>query len=133
MRSMLRHAAFALMLAFCFSATIPGCASTNSKGEASDPAMAEQLAFRDLSMSYEKAMAEKQPAKARDAAERLFEREPEPWVQVLLAMTWAAEGNRDEAFRVLSATIASIARSPIDAHPGMVAMKQNASISANAA
>ena len=119
------HAACALVLALCFSATIPGCASTNSKGEASDPAMAEQLAFRDLSMSYQKSMAEHQPAKAREAAEQLFAKEPQPWVQVLLAMTWAAEENRDEAFRVLSAAIASIARSPIDAGPIVVDLAES--------
>jgi hypothetical protein len=73
--------------------------------------MAEQLVFRDLSMSYQKSMAEHQPAKAREAAEQLFAKEPQPWVQVLLAMTWAAEENRDEAFRVLSAAIASRSRS----------------------
>lgn len=125
MRSMTCHAACALVLALCFSATIPGCASTDSKGEASDPAMAEQLAFRDLSMSYQKSMAEHQPAKAREAAEQLFAKEPQPWVQVLLAMTWAAEGNRDEAFRVLSAAIASIARSPIDAGPIVVDLAES--------
>ena len=125
MRSMTRHAACALVLALCFSATLPGCASTNSKGEASDPAMAEQLAFRDLSMSYQKSMAEHQPAKAREAAEQLFAKEPQPWVQVLLAMTWAAEENRDEAFRVLSAAIASIARSPIDAGPIVVDLAES--------
>ena len=125
MRSMTCHAACALVLALCFSATIPGCASTNSKGEASDPAMAEQLAFRDLSMSYQKSMAEHQPAKAREAAEQLFAKEPQPWVQVLLAMTWAAEENRDEAFRVLSAAIASIARSPIDAGPIVVDLAES--------
>lgn len=125
MRSMTCHAACALLLALCFSATIPGCASTNSKGEASDPAMAEQLAFRDLSMSYQKSMAEHQPAKAREAAEQLFAKEPQPWVQVLLAMTWAAEENRDEAFRVLSAAIASIARSPIDAGPIVVDLAES--------
>ena len=125
MRSMTCHAACALVLALCFSATIPGCASTNSKGEASDPAMAEQLAFRDLSRSYQKSMAEHQPAKAREAAEQLFAKEPQPWVQVLLAMTWAAEENRDEAFRVLSAAIASIARSPIDAGPIVVDLAES--------
>ena len=125
MRSMTCHAACALILALCFSATLPGCASTNSKGEASDPAMAEQLAFRDLSMSYQKSMAEHQPAKAREAAEQLFAKEPQPWVQVLLAMTWAAEENRDEAFRVLSAAIASIARSPIDAGPIVVDLAES--------
>ena len=125
MRSMTCHAACALVLALCFSATIPGCASTNIKGEASDPAMAEQLAFRDLSMSYQKSMAEHQPAKAREAAEQLFAKEPQPWVQVLLAMTWAAEENRDEAFRVLSAAIASIARSPIDAGPIVVELAES--------
>ncbi len=125
MRSMTCHAAFALVLALCFSATIPGCASTNSKGETSDPAMAEQLAFRDLSMSYQKSMAEHQPAKAREAAEQLLAKEPQPWVQVLLAMTWAAEENRDEAFRVLSAAIASIARSPIDAGPIVVDLAES--------
>ena len=125
MRSMTCHAACALVLALCFSATLPGCASTNSKGEASDPAMAEQLAFRDLSMSYQKSMAEHQPAKAREAAEQLFAKEPQPWVQVLLAMTWAAEENRDEAFRVLSAAIASIARSPIDAGPIVVDLAES--------
>ena len=125
MRSMTCHAACALVLALCFSATIPGCASTNSKGEASDPAMAEQLAFRDLSMSYQKSMAEHQPAKAREAAEQLLAKEPQPWVQVLLAMTWAAEENRDEAFRVLSAAIASIARSPIDAGPIVVDLAES--------
>ena len=125
MRSMTCHAACALVLALCFSATIPGCALTNSKGEASDPAMAEQLAFRDLSMSYQKSMAEHQPAKAREAAEQLFAKEPQPWVQVLLAMTWAAEENRDEAFRVLSAAIASIARSPIDAGPIVVDLAES--------
>ena len=125
MRSMTCHAACALVLALCFSATIPGCASTDSKGEASDPAMAEQLAFRDLSMSYQKSMAEHQPAKAREAAEQLFAKEPQPWVQVLLAMTWAAEENRDEAFRVLSAAIASIARSPIDAGPIVVDLAES--------
>ena len=125
MRSLTRHVACALVLALCFSATIPGCASTNSKGEASDPAMAEQLAFRDLSMSYQKSMAEHQPAKAREAAEQLFAKEPQPWVQVLLAMTWAAEENRDEAFRVLSAAIASIARSPIDAGPIVVDLAES--------
>ena len=119
------HAACALVLALCFSATLPGCALTNSKGEASDPAMAEQLAFRDLSMSYQKSMAEHQPAKAREAAEQLFAKEPQPWVQVLLAMTWAAEENRDEAFRVLSAAIASIARSPIDAGPIVVDLAES--------
>ena len=125
MRSMTCHAACALVLALCFSATLPGCALTNSKGEASDPAMAEQLAFRDLSMSYQKSMAEHQPAKAREAAEQLFAKEPQPWVQVLLAMTWAAEENRDEAFRVLSAAIASIARSPIDAGPIVVDLAES--------
>ena len=125
MRSMTCHAACALVLALCFSATIPGCASTNSKGETSDPAMAEQLAFRDLSMSYQKSMAEHQPAKAREAAEQLLAKEPQPWVQVLLAMTWAAEENRDEAFRVLSAAIASIARSPIDAGPIVVDLAES--------
>ena len=125
MRSMTCHAACALVLALCFSATIPGCASTDNKGEASDPAMAEQLAFRDLSMSYQKSMAEHQPAKAREAAEQLFAKEPQPWVQVLLAMTWAAEENRDEAFRVLSAAIASIARSPIDAGPIVVDLAES--------
>jgi hypothetical protein len=87
--------------------------------------MAEQLAFRDLSMSYQKSMAEHQPAKAREAAEQLFAKEPQPWVQVLLAMTWAAEENRDEAFRVLSAAIASIARSPIDAGPIVVDLAES--------
>jgi hypothetical protein len=87
--------------------------------------MAEQLAFRDLSMSYQKSMAEHQPAKAREAAEQLFAKEPQPWVQVLLAMTWAAEENRDEAFRVLSAAIASIARSPIDAGPMVVDLAES--------
>ena len=125
MRSMTCHAACALVLALCFSATLPGCALTNSKGEASDPAMAEQLAFRDLSMSYQKSMAEHQPAKAREAAEQLLAKEPQPWVQVLLAMTWAAEENRDEAFRVLSAAIASIARSPIDAGPIVVDLAES--------
>ena len=125
MRSMTCHAACALVLALCFSATIPGCASTDSKGEASDPAMAEQLAFRDLSMSYQQSMAEHQPAKAREAAEQLFAKEPQPWVQVLLAMTWAAEENRDEAFRVLSAAITSIARSPIDAGPIVVDLAES--------
>ena len=125
MRPMTRHAACALLLALCFSASIPGCASTNSKGEASDPAMAEQLAFRDLSMSYQQSMAEHQPAKAREAAEQLFAKEPQPWVQVLLAMTWAVEENRDEAFRVLSAAIASIARSPIDAGPIVVDLAES--------
>lgn len=125
MRYMTCHFARSLLLALCFSATIPGCASTNSKGEASDPAMAEQLAFRDLSMSYQKSMAEHQPAKAREAAEQLFAKEPQPWVQVLLAMTWAAEENRDEAFRVLSAAIASIARSPIDAGPIVVDLAES--------
>ena len=125
MRPMTCYAACALVLALCFSATIPGCASTDSKGEASDPAMAEQLAFRDLSMSYQQSMAEHQPAKAREAAEQLFAKEPQPWVQVLLAMTWAAEENRDEAFRVLSAAIASIARSPIDAGPIVVDLAES--------
>ena len=125
MRSMTCHAACALLLALCFSATIPGCASADSKGEASDPAMAEQLAFRDLSMSYQKSMAEHQPAKAREAAEQLFAKEPQPWVQVLLAMTWAAEENRDEAFRVLSAAITSIARSSIDAGPIVVDLAES--------
>ena len=120
MRPMTRHAACALLLALCLTAAIPGCASTHGNGEAPDPAMAEQLVFRDLSMSYQKLMAEHQPAKAREAAEQLFAKEPQPWVQVLLAMTWAAEENRDEAFRVLSAAIASIARSPIDAGPIVV-------------
>jgi hypothetical protein len=87
--------------------------------------MAEQLAFRDLSMSYQKSMAEHQPAKAREAAEQLLAKEPQPWVQVLLAMTWAAEENRDEAFRVLSAAIASIARSPIDAGPIVVDLAES--------
>ena len=125
MRPMTCYAACALVLALCFSATIPGCASTDNKGEASDPAMAEQLAFRDLSMSYQQSMAEHQPAKAREAAEQLFAKEPQPWVQVLLAMTWAAEENRDEAFRVLSAAIASIARSPIDAGPIVVDLAES--------
>jgi hypothetical protein len=122
---MTRHAACALLLALCLTAAIPGCASTHGNGEASDPAMAEQLAFRDLSMSYQKSMAEHQPAKAREAAEQLFAKEPQPWVQVLLAMTWAAEENRDEAFRVLSAAIASIARSPIDAGPIVVDLAES--------
>jgi hypothetical protein len=117
---MVRHAAFALVLALCSIATIPGCASAGGGKESADPAMAEQLAIRDLSMSYQKAMRENQPAKAREAAEQLFAKEPEPWVQVLLAITWAAEGNRDESFRVLSTAIASIARSPIDAGPIVV-------------
>jgi hypothetical protein len=119
------HSARSLLLALCLIAINPGCASTDSKGEASDPAMAEQLAFRDLSMSYQKSMAEHQPAKAREAAEQLFAKEPQPWVQVLLAMTWAAEENRDEAFRVLSAAIASIARSPIDAGPIVVDLAES--------
>ena len=125
MRSMTCHFARSLLLALCFSATISGCASTNSQAQASDPAMEELMVLRDLSMSYQKSMEEHQSAKAREAAEQLFAKEPQPWVQVLLAMTWAAEENRDEAFRVLSAAIASIARSPIDAGPIVVDLAES--------
>jgi hypothetical protein len=125
MRYMTRHSAWALLLALSFLATVPGCASPRSQEQAPDPAIAEQLAFQDLCMSYQKSMAEHQPAKARAAAEQLFAKEPQPWVQVLLAMTWAAEENRDEAFRMLYAAIASIAHSPIDAGPIVVDLAES--------
>ena len=78
------------------------------------------MVLRDLSMSYQKSMEAHQSAKAREIAEQLFAKEPDPWVQVWLAMAWASEGNRDKAFSVLSAAIASITHSPIDAGPMVV-------------
>ncbi len=70
-----------------------------------------------LLMSFEEAMRAERPAEARDAATRLLATEHEPWVQVLVAQAWAAEGNRDEAFRGLSAAIDAIAPDPLRAGP----------------
>jgi hypothetical protein len=117
MRSMVRHAAHALVLALCFLATIPGCASTRGQEHAPDPAMEVVQVLNELVVSYETAMAEGQPAKAREAAEQLLAREPAPWAQFMLAAAWAAEGNRDEAFRVLSVAIESFGRDPVGAGP----------------
>lgn len=114
-----------LLLALCFISATLGCASTRGQEHASDPAMVELLALRDLSMSYEKAMEEHRPARAREIAEQLFAKEPDPWVQIWLAKTWAAEQNSEEAFRTLSAAIASIARSPIDAGPIVVDLAES--------
>ena len=125
MRYMTCHSARSLLLALCFSATISGCASTNSQAQASDPAMEELMVLRDLSMSYQKSMEAHQSAKAREIAEQLFAKEPDPWVQVWLAMAWASEGNRDKAFSVLSAAIASITHSPIDAGPMVVDLAES--------
>jgi transglutaminase-like putative cysteine protease len=120
MQPMIRHSALALVLVVCFTATIPGGASTHAQEEAPDPAIAEAKVLQDLFMAYQTSMEENEPAKAREAAEKLFAKEPEPWVQVMLAATWTADGNQDEAFRELSAAIASIVRSPIDAGPTVV-------------
>ncbi|MFN9078654.1 MAG: hypothetical protein ACK5WX_14685, partial [bacterium] len=76
-----RHSVWALLLALCFLATIPGCASTRGQEQAPDPAMAEVQLLNELVVSYETAMAEGQPAKAREAAEQLLAREPAPWAQ----------------------------------------------------
>lgn len=89
-----RHSVWALLLALCFLASVPGCASLRSQQQAPDPARAEVQVLNELLVSYETAMAEGQPAKAREAAEQLLAREPAPWAQFMLAAAWAAEGNR---------------------------------------
>lgn len=72
---------------------------------------------QQLLMTAYDALRADRPAAARDAATRLLATEREPWVQVLVAQTWVAEGNRDEAFRELSAAIDAIAPDPIRAGP----------------
>ncbi|MFM9170384.1 MAG: hypothetical protein ACKOTD_09780, partial [Phycisphaerales bacterium] len=98
-------------VALCAAATavVAGCAAP-SPGFRLSP---EQR----LLMSFEESMRAGRPAEARDAATRLFAAEHEPWVQVLVAQAWAAEGNRDEAFRELSAAIDAIAPDPLRAGP----------------
>ena len=117
MRYMTRHSVWALLLALCFLASVPGCASLRSQQQAPDPARAEVQVLNELLVSYETAMAEGQPAKAREAAEKLLAREPAPWAQFMLAAAWAAEGNREEALRLLSVAIESFGRDPVGAGP----------------
>lgn len=72
---------------------------------------------QQLLMTYEESMRVERPAEAREAATRLFATEREPWVQVLIAQSYAVESDLDSAFRELSAAIDTIATDPIRAGP----------------
>jgi transglutaminase-like putative cysteine protease len=117
MRSIILQPARATALAMCFIATICGCVSGHGQEQAPDPVIAHVQLTNDLLVKYQTAMAEGQPATAREAAERLFAKERAPWAQFMLAAAWGAEGNRDEAFRVLSSAIESFGRDPVGAGP----------------
>ena len=116
----MRKTHFVLML--LTTAALFGCAAKTS---GPSNAVAEIDRRQTLLMAMQQALDEKQPSQAREAATQLFAAEPEPWVRVLIASTWSAEGNRDEAFRELSAAIDAFMRDPSSAGPMAIDLPQN--------
>ena len=88
----------------------------------SEPQIRDNLLFTSDKVGdlMKTAMNEKDPPKAREAAARLFEKEPAPWVQVLVARACAAAGDHDEACRELSAAIDAIAVDPTRVDPMVI-------------
>lgn len=108
------------LLAVLLGAVISAFAATCSRADEAAQAAADMRQLADLFQSYQTAMNEQDPPKAREAAARLFEKEPAPWVRVLVARACAAAGDHDEAFRELSAAIDAIASEPASVDPMVV-------------
>ena len=68
----------------------------------------------------DQALAAKQFDVAEAEARRLYDANPEPWVQVLVAAATSASGQREAACRELATAIAGIARDPLAAGPMVV-------------
>jgi len=124
MRSMPCPSASPLLLVLLLAAVISGFPATCSRADDAAQATADLQILVDLFKSYETAMNEKDPPKAREAAARLFEKEPAPWVQVLVARACAAAGDHDEACRELSAAIDAIAVDPTRVDPMVIHLSE---------
>ena len=101
-------------------AALAACSACAGAADADADAAHQMTATQRLWWRVDQAMAAKQFDVAEAEARRLYDANPEPWVQVLVAAATSARGQREAACRELATAIAGIARDPLAAGPMVV-------------
>lgn len=101
-------------------AALAACSACAGAADADADAADQMTAAQRLWWRVDQAMAAKQFDVAEAEARRLYDANPEPWVQVLVAAATSARGQREAACRELATAIAGIARDPLAAGPMVV-------------
>lgn len=99
---------------------LAACSACAGAADADADAADQMTATQRLWWRVDQAMAAKQFDVAEAEARRLYDANPEPWVQVLVAAATSARGQREAACRELATAIAGIARDPLAAGPMVV-------------
>jgi transglutaminase-like putative cysteine protease len=99
---------------------LAACSACAGAADADAAAADQMTATQRLWWRVDQALAAKQFDVAEAEARRLYDANPEPWVQVLVAAATSASGQREAACRELATAIAGIARDPLAAGPMVV-------------
>ncbi len=92
------------------TALVAGCRSAEGPHASSTRDASSPGAEHRLLRSHQTAMNKRRSAEARAALLRLRKTEDAPWVDVMVALSYCAEGNHDAAARELSRALDRIAK-----------------------